>query len=235
MAWYSRLFTAHDEDAGLTADQQQAVAAWHELPAADLKRSHYRTRYVVVDVETTACGARADRLLSLGALAVTDGMIDFSDALEVHLAEPLADTEYTTITEAQTSACLMPPSDALIAFLHFAGKAPLIAFHASLVSRVVEGALAEHLGFALRQPWIDLAWVMSDLFRDGPGDAATSLDKWLAHFDIESIQRHHVVSDAYVAAKLVQMTIARAARKGFVSPAGLLELEKARRHLHQSG
>jgi len=209
--------------------------AWHELPVADLRRSHYRTRYVVIDVETTACGARADRLLSLGALAVTDGVIDFSDALEVHLAEPLADSEHTTITEAQTPAYLMPPGDALIAFLRFAGKAPLIAFHASWVSRVVESAVAEHLGFALRQPWIDLAWVMSDLFRDGPGSAAESLDKWLAHFDVESIQRHHVVSDAYAAAMLVQITIARAARKGFVSPSALLELEKARRHLYQSG
>ena len=95
--------------------------------------------------------------------------------------------------------------------------------------------MGECLSVALRQPWIDLAWVMSDLFRDVGDDSQRGLDGWLAHFDIESIKRHDVVSDAYATAKLLQITIARAARKGFDSPSSLLDLEKARRHLHQSG
>jgi DNA polymerase-3 subunit epsilon len=57
----------------------------------------------------------------------------------------------------------------------------------------------------------------------------------LLHFGVDSIDRHNALSDAFATAQLLQITIAHAARKGFDTPASLRELEKARRHLHQSG
>ncbi len=235
MAWYSRLFPADTSPVDLTASQRQAVAGWQNLPDADLKRSHYRTRYVVVDVATLADSTRRDRLVALGALAVTDGLIDFSQAIELRLNNSPVASERSVLSGEPITASLMSPTEALIAFLAFAGKAPLIAFHASYAARVVISAVAEHLGGDLRQPWIDLAWVLSDLFRQGTRDSTESLDTWLAYFGVECLQRHDVVADAYATAKLLQITIAHAARKGFVSPSALLELEKARRHLYQSG
>ncbi len=236
MAWYSRLFTGQEgRKPGLTTSQQQSIDVWHELPAADLRRSHYRTRYVVVDVETTVIEGNADRLVSLGALAVVDGLIDFKDVFQACLANESADGEAASDGRPQIETARIAAVDALLAFLRFAGKAPLISFHASFAAQQVDRAMGECLGVALRQPWIDLAWVMSDLFRDVGDDIQGGLDGWLAHFDIESIKRHDVVSDAYATAKLLQITIARAARKGFDSPSSLLDLEKARRHLHQSG
>jgi DNA polymerase III epsilon subunit-like protein len=47
--------------------------------------------------------------------------------------------------------------------------------------------------------------------------------------------RHDALSDAFATAQLLQIAIAHAARKGFDTPASLHALEKARRHLHQSG
>ena len=61
------------------------------------------------------------------------------------------------------------------------------------------------------------------------------MDAWLEHFGIDSVQRHNPVSDAYATAQLLQLTLARAAHKGFETPASLIEIEKARRHLYQSG
>jgi len=101
------------------------------------------------------------------------------------------------------------------------------------VAAMVERVLAECLGIELALPWIDLEWVMPDLFRDIDSTQGR-LDAWLTHFEIDSIHRHNAVSDAYATAQLLQVTIARGARKGFENPASLIELEKARRHLHQS-
>lgn len=247
-AWFSRLFTGQEgRDSALTTSQQALIAGWRQLPEVDMSRSHYRSRYVLVDVETTARNLKSDRLVSIGALALVDGLINFQEAFHVVLAydTPGADAaageaNAPNVPNAQNPAPVIagvPPVDALISFLSFAGKAPLVDYHSPLVGAMIERALVEHIGIVSAQPCIDLAWVLSDLFRDVSdlSDTQGGLDVWLAHFGIENIQRHNAVSDAYVIAKLLQIAIARAARKGFDSPASLLELEKAHRHLHQSG
>ncbi len=237
MDWFSRLFSGQETlNPALTAEQQQLIAAWRQLPAPDLRRSHYRCRYVVVDVETTGINVRTDRLCAIGALAVVDGQIDFKDAFHL-LSEPVgpgADPAPGLPAHPHSEPVASHPSvDALISFLHFVGKAPLIAYNVPFVAAMIERTLTECLGIEWDLAWIDLAWVMPDLFRHVEPTGG-GLDAWLDHFSIASIRRHHAVSDAYATAQLLQITIASGARKGFMTPASLLELEKARRHLHQS-
>lgn len=238
MAWFSRLFSGQETPIpALTAGQQQLIAAWRQLPAPDLRRSHYRCRYVVVDVETTGINVKTDHLCAIGALAVVDGQIDFKDACHLRFgsAELSADPVPGSLVRPHSeSAAGHPPVDALISFLHFVGKAPLIAYNVPFVAAMIERTLTEYLGIEWGLTWIDLAWVMPDLFRDVEHTGG-GLDAWLDHFSIVSIRRHHAISDAYATAQLLQITIASGARKGFMTPASLLELEKARRHLHQSG
>lgn len=231
MVWFSRLLAGHEApDACLTTNQRQLLAAWRQLPAAAMSRSHYRSRYVVVDVEVAGADWQTDPLGVIAVLAVADGLIDFQQALRVVVANGHVASEATAPPLLRIGE---QRAEALLAFLGFVGKAPLVAYHASFAARRIERALAESLGVELRLPWIDLAWVMASLFRE-IGDAQAPMDRWLAHFDVESIERHNAVSDAYVTAKLLQVTIARAARDGFETPTSLLELEKAHRHLYQS-
>ncbi|MCQ1547708.1 MAG: exonuclease domain-containing protein, partial [Candidatus Accumulibacter phosphatis] len=131
MAWFSRLFSGQETpNPALTAGQQQLIAAWRQSPAPDLQRSHYRCRYVVVDVETTGINVKTDRLCAIGALAVVDGQIDFKDAFHL-LSEPAgsgADPAPGPPVRPHSEPVAGHPSvDALISFLHFVGKAPLIA------------------------------------------------------------------------------------------------------------
>lgn len=236
MTWFSRLFSGQDLSApSLTAEQQCLLARWRELPAADMRRSHYRCRYVVVDVESTGINVKTDRLCAIAALAVSDGQIDFKDAFHWLSADAhpgAADAPASAAGRPEPSA--IQSLDALLAFLGFVGKGPLLAYNVPFVAAMIERAFAEGLGVELGLPWIDLAWVMPDLFRDVDA-AQDGLDAWLAHFGIESIRRHNAVSDAYATAQLLQVAIASGARKGFATPASLLALEKARRHMHQSG
>lgn len=236
MTWLSRLFSGSGAPGvALTARQQQLIAAWQQLPAPDLRRSHYRCRYVVVDVETSGINVRTDRLYAIGAVALVDGQIDFRDALQLILASVAPTSEAAAAASDAAPAPVAGPQavEALIAFLQFVGKAPLVAYNVPFVAAMVERVLAECLGIEFALPWIDLEWVMPDLFRDLDSTQGR-LDAWLTHFEIDSIHRHNAVSDAYAIAQLLQVTIARGARKGFETPASLLELEKARRHLHQS-
>lgn len=236
MTWFSRLFAGQSAPGvALTTRQQQCIAAWQQLPAPDLRRSHYRCRYVVVDVETSGINVRTDRLYTIGAVGLVDGQIDFRDTLQLILASAAPTSEAAAAAGDAVPAPVAGPQavEALIAFLQFVGKAPLVAYNVPFVAAMVERVLAEGLGIEFALPWIDLEWVMPDLFRDIDSTQGR-LDAWLTHFEIDSIHRHNAVSDAYATAQLLQVTIARGARKGFETPASLLELEKARRHLHQS-
>jgi DNA polymerase III epsilon subunit-like protein len=67
----------------------------------------------------------------------------------------------------------------------------------------------------LELPWIDLAWVLPDLFREVDAGPGRQIDAWLEHFGIASIERHDALSDAFATAQLLQITLAHAARKGF--------------------
>lgn len=231
--WFSKLFPGQDTpDLRLNADQQRLLADWSRLPPPDLGRSHRQSRYVVVDVELCSLDTRNERVLAIGALAVTDGLINFNDAFCVTLATD--DLPAEASAGGAPPSAVMPPTDALIALLQFAGKAPLVVYHAVFTAKRLERALSDQLRLEVPQPWLDLAWVMSDLFRE-VSDMDGHLDPWLDHFAIESIRRHDALSDAYDTARLLQIAIAKAARKGFDTPASLLDLEKARRHMHQDG
>jgi hypothetical protein len=132
----------------LTARQQQCIAAWQQLPAAGPARSHYRCRYVVVDVETTGINVRTDRLCAIGALALVDGQIDFKDALQLILAQcrTAAGRSGRPPRRSAGAGGRRTAVDALISFLHFVGKAPLVAYNVPFVPAMIERVLAEGLG-----------------------------------------------------------------------------------------
>jgi DNA polymerase III subunit epsilon len=126
------------------------------------------------------------------------------------------------------------PVDALIAFLQYIGKAPLVAYHARFDQTMIEKAMLTYLGLKLGQAWIDLAWIMPDVVRDHELEEE-NLDDWLQLFDIENIQRHNAVSDAYATAKLLQVAIGRGVEYGLNSPDDFVKAEQARRWKRRSG
>lgn len=237
MAWFSGFFggTARYEPS-LPAVQQERLADWRELPPADLRSSHLNTRYVVVDVETSGLNMKQDRLISIGAVALLGGKMDFADAFQVVLRQDRVSTHENILIHgiggsAQSEG--MDPTEALLLFLQYIGKSPLVAYHAFFDQSMIDKAMAEYLGIKLEQTWIDLAWVMPDFFQFRP-DARVPLDDWLQLFEIENILRHNAVSDAYATAKLLQVTIAAGNKKGADSPSSFLKIEKSRRWMYES-
>lgn len=239
MSWLSGLFGGGkvQREVVLTSAQQQAIDDWKKVPAPDLERSHYLNRYVVADVETSGLNMEKDKLISIGAVAVVNGLIDFDDAFEVVLRQDEVSTNENILIHgiggsAQSEG--MEPADALIAFLGYLGKSPLVAYHALFDQTMIESAMKEHLGLKFEQPWIDLAWLMPDLFRERI-DEQVDLDVWLRLFDIENIQRHNAVSDAFATAKLLQVALARGGHRNAETPANFFSIEKSRRWMRRAG
>jgi DNA polymerase-3 subunit epsilon len=238
MAWFSRIFAMNkaEQEVVLSPEQRQLIKAWHDLPAADLDCSHRRSRYVVVDIEASGLDTNKDHLISIGALALVDGMIDFNDAFQVVLRQDQVSSNENILIHGiggLTQSAGMDPVEALLAFLRYIGKSPLVAYHAFFDQSMIEQAMGDYLGMQLGRTWIDLAWVLPGLF-DYQTGARVELDDGLELFGIDNFLRHNAVSDAYATARLLQVVIAAAIQQGADSPGSFIKMEMARRRLYDS-
>lgn len=236
MSWLARFFRSKKPEVVLSPEQRERLERWQKLPDPDLNHSHFQTRYVVVDVESSGLNMVKDRLISIGAVAVVNGLIDTQDAFEVILKqEVVSDTANILLHGIGGSAQRegMEPADALLLFLEYIGKCPLVAYHAMFDHSMIARAMEKYLGIEFEQQWLDLAWIMPELFQDRI-DTNVALDAWLNLFGIENIQRHNAVSDCYATAKLLQVAMARAAERGAECPERMMEIERVRRWLRRS-
>ncbi len=167
-------------------------------------------RWVVLDVESSGLDMHHDRLLAIAAVAVhpVPGrlLVALGDSFEVVLRQPAA-------TVADKPNILLhgiglgaqragtEPALALAAFAQFAGRSPLLAFHAAFDRTLIERACRQHLGRRPAHAWLDLEPLAAVLH---PQLRARSLDEWMAHFGIHCVARHQAAADALATAELLQ-------------------------------
>lgn len=215
----------------LPAEQQQRLDAWQNLPRIVLDKPFNATRYVVVDVESSGLNLMKDHLISIGAIAVVNGQIVLGESFYVVLQQETVSHKENILLHgiggaAQTGG--MPAADALLAFLEYLGKDPLIAFHVTFDQTMIRRAIRQCLGIPFDHAWVDMAYLMPAIY---PVYASRyrSLDDWIAHFNIHNDARHNALSDAMVTAQLLQIALGQASKKNIVNFAGLRDLEKMQR------
>jgi DNA polymerase-3 subunit epsilon len=215
----------------LSLGQQQRLAAWSALPQADIKTPVIESRYVVVDVETTGLNLMSDCLISIGAVAVVNGRIDFGDGFYVVLQQATVSSKENILLHGiggsdQTDG--VPAVEALLEFLGFLKKDPLVAFHVTFDQTMIQRAMREFLGLNFKHPWLDLAYLMPGL---NPPLASRyrSLDDWIGHFNIHNEARHNALADALVTAQLLLRAVGQAKTKKANNYNALCDLESAQR------
>jgi DNA polymerase-3 subunit epsilon len=203
-------------DAALTDAQRERLAAWRALPEPDLAARPADARLVVVDVEATGLDLRRDRLIAIGAIAMERLRIDLGQSFYVVLRQAEASSTDNILVHgiggtAQREG--VPAADALLDFLDFAGKAPLVAYHAGFDEGMIRRAMDAQLGERFRRVWIDLACVAPDAL---PAEARKrkALDDWLALYGIPVFSRHDAVADALATGQLLQAVHAAALAAG---------------------
>ena len=116
----------------LNGDLQQRL---QRLPAVtSLGECNLRDqRWVVLDLETTGLNLSKDRVLSIGAVVIEDGAIDFSQQFErtLQCAElKLGPSVLIHGLGPSAIAAGSDPAEALLEFMEFVGDSPVLAFHA---------------------------------------------------------------------------------------------------------
>ena len=215
----------------LTAQQADRLAAWNSLPTPGLKDSFDHARYVVVDVETTGLNLITDTLISIGAVAVTNGRIVLGDSFSVVLQQQEISRKENILVHGISSSAQregVEPVEALLNFLDYLGKSPLVAFHVTFDETMIRRALSQYLGLSFKHAWLDLAYVMPALY---PPLAYSHrvLDDWIRRFNIRIEARHNALADALATAQLLQVAFAHAQQKNITDFTGLHDLERSQR------
>jgi DNA polymerase-3 subunit epsilon len=234
MSFLSRLFSPRVQ---LDPVAAQRLQDWHRRPEAELGDVFYETRFVVVDVETTGLDLNRDRLIAIGACAVENGRVTLADSFEIVLRQNQSSSKDNILIhgiggEAQREG--LEPADALLRFLDFLGKSPLVAFHVTFDQTMIKRAVKEYLGFEFKHPWLDLAYVMPGLLPEY-ARRYRALDDWSGHFAINNFARHSALADALATAQLFLCALPLAQTKHSTSYRNLQDLEKAQRWVSWSG
>jgi DNA polymerase-3 subunit epsilon len=227
MQWLANWFNKVELEPRLA----QRLLAWQALPEAPTDARLDETRYVVVDVESTGLDLRKDRLIAIGAVAVEGGKVNLEDSFEIVLRQDESSDRDNILIHGiggQAQRTGIDPQEALLAFLEYLGKAPLLAFHVAFDETMIRRAMREYLRLEFKRPWLDLAYVMPALM---PQFARRyrALDDWAGHFKIANFARHNALADALVTAQLflAALPLAFAGESGLYR--NLRDLEKAQR------
>lgn len=188
-------------------------------------------RFVAMDLETTGPNMHADRIISIGGVAVAGRTVRHADSFEVVVRqdrESQVDNILIHQIGGQEQRAGEEPVRALLSFLEYLDGSIAVAFRAEFDATVLRRELHDRLGIRIRLRFLDLAAVLPALFPGTPND---TLDDWTRHFGLPPIGRHHAIADAYANAQLLLLALEQSQRLGLQTAGDLLDLEQSQRWL----
>ena len=177
-------------------DERQAVNGYSELPL--------NSEFVAFDVETTGLSAVTDRLTEIGAVIFKGGEIieKFNTFVNPKMLIPANITKLTGITDRDV-ADAPSESEALRAFMDFAGDRPLIAHNAQFDMGFM-ATTAERSGLSFNSVSIDTLTLAQRLL---PELKRHKLDVVSKHLGLPEFNHHRAYDDAMVVARMMERFI----------------------------
>lgn len=180
-------------------------------------------RFVVLDCETTGLDPRRDRIITIGAVAVTDGEIALHDAFEVMLELDYNRASVTVhgITRDETAGAMREP-EALADFLAYLGDGVIVGHHIGHDIQCLNVAL-ERNGFpVLGNRSLDTMDLTLHCKDAGAFDGVAlpegfSLDSLCLMFGVTPHDRHTAGGDAFITAQIFLRLLRAAKRAGRAS------------------
>lgn len=210
MNWFDQLLGRRE----LPEELALRLEAWRRLPEPDPAAAVQR--WVVMDTETSGLDTARSSLIAIGAVAIEHGTIVVEPTFEVVLRQENASSRENIALHgvgAEAQAQGENPAHALIRFLEFARKDPLVAYHVAFDAAFLRRAIKAQLGMRFGGEWLDIAVLaplkFPDLLRQQRG-----LDGCLARFGIDPGARHNALADAFATAQLFQIAHRRAVKDG---------------------
>ena len=203
---FSSLFRKKTDAPTLSEPIQQRLEQWQNLAETDLGKTFVETDCVILDLETSGFSFKNDHLIAIGACRIENGVIPLGKSFQIILKQDESSSKENILihhigdSDQRTG---IEPAEALMQFLEYMGKAPLIAYHVDFDQPMLNKALEQYLGIDLkRHTWFDVAF-LGPLFLPNVSTTRQNLDFWANHFNITNPQRHSAVFDAISTAEIM--------------------------------
>lgn len=165
-------------------------------------------RFVVLDCETTGLDPRRDRIVSIGAVAVSGLHIVLADGFEalLRVSHNTAATPVHGITRAETLGGL-DEREALIQFLEYLRDGVIVGHHINHDLAMLNAACGRQFGIRLQNRHLDTMGLTLHLQNDGAFDglppiSGFSLDALCDRFGVVPYDRHTAPGDAFLTAQV---------------------------------
>lgn len=191
-------------------------------------------RFVVFDAETTGLDARRDSILSLAAVAVESGAVQFEDVFEAMVfSTRTAEIAATaSIHEILPSHLLYGETEERVVadFADYVGSAVLVGHHADFDVTLLNTALHRHYGVRLVNTVIDTAWLAIHLLQEQRAELGAevlrygdyTLDALCTRLGVQQTDRHSAAGDAFTTALLFLKLLALCRKRGMRTLADIL-------------
>jgi DNA polymerase-3 subunit epsilon len=186
-------------------------------------------RFVVLDSETTGLDPRKDRLITIGAVAVTGGEIHLEDVFDALLQIEHNSAAVTVhgVTRQESRAGIEEP-EALERFLAYLRDGVIVGHHIGHDVATLNAGYERHWGFTLKNRSLDTMDLTLNLERDGAFAGRNSiqdfsLDGLCAMFGVIPHDRHTAAGDAFMTALVFQRLLRLASQHGRTTLGRLME------------
>lgn len=163
------------------------------------------TRFVVFDTETTGFDLKKDRMLCIGAVAISNKSIDVADGFEEYISQETFNPKTVKIHGIIQHERIetLTEEEAVKAFLKYIGNSVLVAHHAGFDVGMINEALARMELPKLKNKVLDTVnlyrgtRIISNLINR---EKSYSLDEIAETYNIDIKDRHTAAGDAFITA-----------------------------------
>lgn len=170
-----------------------------------------KARYVVVDTELTGLDEKSDSIISIGAIKMTGGRIDFSDTFSRLInTESVFKAESVVIHGITPSDLVEEPcmDEVLSEFIDFCGDDVLVGHLVSLDLQFINREMRKLLNSELGNPVIDtfsvFHWVNKKKKNNGFSSSITGLYEMAKSLGVQVHDAHNAVMDSFITAQVFQ-------------------------------
>lgn len=171
-----------------------------------LNQSTNKIRFVAFDTETTGFDYKKDRVLSIGAIAIKNNVIEVSDQLETYLDQEVFNADTVEIHGILKNHSYQKVSEkiAIQSFINYIGDAILIAHHADFDRNMINKVLERQGLGKLKNTFLDTGVLFKKtkhfIYQSHQDQKHYSLDELCSELNISKSDRHTASGDAFITA-----------------------------------
>lgn len=190
-----------------------------------------QAKYVVVDTELTGLDEKTDSIISIGAIRMTGGRVEFSDTFSRLINTDSAFKAESVVIHGITPSDLVEEpciDEVLSEFLEFCGDAVLVGhliyLDIQFINREMKKLLASELGNPVIDTFSLFHWINKKRGRSAFPSSITGLYEIAKCLDVQVHDAHNAVMDSFITAQVFQRLLPMVMKEGINTVTDLVKI-----------